>query len=141
MFLITGTIYVYLSDRSPTKAKSSIAPSSSVQVSAPKPALPGPNAPEGVAVNSIVSPVKVGSNSSISISTNALSTCNITVTYNNILSTDSGLAGTKKANDYGQVSWSWTVPINTPLGSWPVKVTCVYRGRSGVVISNLVVTK
>jgi hypothetical protein len=88
----------------------------------------------------VTSPIAAGSNSSITVRTNAGSTCAVTVSYNGAPSTDSGLTP-KTADAYGNVTWTWTVNSSVPAGSWPVKVTCTYHGRSGVVISNFQVTK
>jgi hypothetical protein len=95
---------------------------------------------EQAALQALTSPVKAGQNSSVNVKTNATSTCTINVSYNNVASKDSGLTP-KVADAYGNVSWSWTVDPTAPVGSWPVKVTCVYRGRSAVVIGNLQVIK
>jgi hypothetical protein len=105
-----------------------------------KPVQPSPNAREGAAVEFIDSPVSVGSNTTISIHTNPTSKCTIAVVYNNIASADSGLVP-KIADAYGTVSWTWTVGPSVPLGTWPVKVTCAYNGRTGFVQATLEVTK
>ncbi len=141
LFLIAGTIYVLVSDRNPIPIQENKTAVKQQQLpNAFKPKLPGANAPEGVAVASLTSPVKAGTNASISILTNARSTCKISVTYKDKTSTDSGLV-TKKANDYGSVTWTWSVESTVPAGKWPVKVTCVYNKKSGVVIADLQVTK
>jgi len=141
IFLAAGLLYVYIIDRTPPKAKITNAPAS-VQPAPvlPKPTAPGANAPEGVSVEAVTNPVTLGNNGSIVVSTNAGSTCSILVKYGGAASTDSGLAP-KKSDVYGNVSWSWTVPKTTPVGTWPIVVTCVYNGRSGVVDSSFVVTK
>ena len=105
-----------------------------------KPAKPAVNAREWVALVSLLSPVKAGDNTSMSISTNASSNCSIVVTYDNTVSKDSGLAS-KQSDDYGSVSWTWTVDKSAPAGTWPVKVTCAYNKSSGVLIADLGVTK
>ncbi len=75
-------------------------------------------------------------NASIIIRTNAGSKCVIAVVYDKTASSDSGL-GSKTADEYGIASWTWTVESSVPIGKWPVKVTCVYNGRSAVVQGNL----
>lgn len=139
LFIGGGVVYTLMADNpGPTKAA---APKAQEPLQHTlKPVQPAANAPEGVAVGSLTTPVKVGTNASIIINTNAGSTCSISVIYNSgVPSTDSGLAP-KLADAYGVVSWSWTVPASTPPGNWPVKVTCLYHGRSGVVEANLVTT-
>jgi hypothetical protein len=107
----------------------------------PKPTKPAPNAPEQASIEVLTSPVPVGSNASASVKTNAGSTCSISVTYNNVPSKDSGLVP-RNSDDYGNVTWSWTVDKTAPVGTWPVKITCVYNisKKSAVVVGNLQVT-
>jgi hypothetical protein len=102
----------------------------------PKPRKPSAKTAESASVESLISPVKIGANTSITIKTKAGSTCDIVVTYNNIASKDSGL--TKKvADDYGNITWTWTITKTVPIGTWPAKVTCTYAKKSAVVIGNL----
>lgn len=101
-----------------------------------KPKKPAADAKEGAAIEMLTSPVAAGSNASVNVRTNAGSTCSILVTYAGVKSTDSGLKP-KTADDFGAVSWAWTVGSTVPAGNWPVKVTCVYHGRSAVVQSDL----
>lgn len=105
----------------------------------PKPVQPSPNAPVGAAINFLSSPVKPGENASITVRTNATSTCEITVTYNDVKSTDSGLTK-KTADSYGNVTWSWTVGTTVPEGKHKVQAVCTYHGRTGMVIGDLVVS-
>jgi hypothetical protein len=141
LFGVVGVAYVYISGKNPyqpPKAEKTPAPAEAQPF--PKPKKPSPNAKEGVAVESLISPVSRGSNTAITIKTNATSTCTIKVEYNGTASHDSGLKA-KPTDDYGTVTWTWTVDKTAPIGTWPVTVTCVYNGRSGVVIGNLEVTK
>jgi hypothetical protein len=123
IFLVAGIVYVFLTGRQEPAA----------------PAKPAANAPEGVALETIDSPVKAGENTSISVRTNAGSTCSIVVTYNGVVSHDSGLAD-HASDAYGFATWTWTVEPTVPPGTYPVKVTCSYHGRTGVAIDHLAVT-
>ncbi len=76
----------------------------------------------------------------MTVKTNAAAACNIKVVYDKTASTDSGLIA-KVADEYGMVSWGWTVEPSVPLGKWPVKVTCANAKHSAVVQSDLVVEK
>ena len=141
IFVVAGIAYVFITDHFSTKILPAISTNNAAQSSPlPKPVAPGSNSPEGVAVQTVISPVSVGSNSSITVNTNAGSVCTITVTYNGIQSTDSGLSS-KIADAYGNVTWTWTVETGVPVGSWPIKVTCTYHNRSAVVLSTVQVTK
>ena len=141
LFVGAGVAYVYISGRPGAKHETSEVPVNTDESSPlPKPVAPGPNAPEGVAVGSLTTPVKIGANASLNIATNAGSKCTIIVTYNGVVSTDSGL-GPKPSDAYGNVTWTWTINSAVPPGSWPIKVTCVYNGRSAVVQDTQVVTE
>jgi hypothetical protein len=94
----------------------------------------------GASVQTITSPFSPGSNSSIMIKTNPEAACTITVTYDKTESKDSGLVQ-KKADEYGLVEWTWTVPQNAPLGEWPVEVTCANKKYTAVVENDLRVVK
>jgi hypothetical protein len=140
LFLGGGVAYVWFSGRTPVEQPKPKSTKSTEPSALPKPSQPSPSAVEQAALQALTSPVKAGQNSSVNVKTNATSTCTINVSYNNVASKDSGLTP-KVADAYGNVSWSWTVDPTAPVGSWPVKVTCVYRGRSAVVIGNLQVIK
>jgi len=90
----------------------------------------------GASVQAITSPVEPGTNASITVKTSPGSTCTISVIYNNVASHDSGLVA-RVADDFGVVVWAWTVEESTPLGKWPVKVTCVLDEFSAVVQADL----
>lgn len=139
LFVGGGVGYTYFlgaQDTPPTAATAPVVPTD-----APiKPVKPAANAPESAAVQTLTSPVSAGSNASISVKTNAGSKCTIAVVYGSVASTDSGLAA-KVADEYGVVNWSWTVEDGAPLGTWPVKVTCVYNGKTGFVQGDLQVVK
>jgi hypothetical protein len=93
------------------------------------------NAPVGVAVQTVTSPVIRGSNASIAIRTRPKAACSIQVTYSldgdkDKISRDGGLIP-KNADEYGTVSWTWTVESSRPIGSWPIEVTCAYKSKWG----------
>jgi hypothetical protein len=102
----------------------------------PQPKKPDPNAPVGVAVQSLTSPVTPGTNVALTIRTTAEADCTIVVKYDEKESKDSGLVP-KKADEYGMVSWTWTVDESVPLGTWPADVTCAYGKKSGMVRADL----
>lgn len=103
-----------------------------------KPTKPAANAKQSAAVQMLTSPVAPGDNASIMVKTNAESDCTITVEYNKVPSTDSGLKP-KKADDFGIVSWTWTVEETVPVGKWPVDVTCAFNDQTAMVRGDLVV--
>ncbi|HET8884526.1 MAG TPA: hypothetical protein VFM68_03580 [Candidatus Saccharimonadales bacterium] len=105
---------------------------------APKPApvikasKPAPNAKPSASVQLLTTPVMPGENASINVKTLAAAKCTITVVYDEVPSKDSGL-GPKVADEFGIISWAWTVEPTVPLGKWPVTVTCTYNKRPAVV--------
>lgn len=141
LFVGAGVAYVLVAGGQDDSAKNDQVPTAPPpDTGIPKPHKPAPNAPESAAIESLLSPVKAGENTSASVKTNAGSKCSISVTYNDVPSKDSGLT-TKTADDYGNVTWSWTVDKTAPVGKWQVKVTCFYGKKSAVVIGDLQVTK
>lgn len=96
------------------------------------------NSPVSASVQSLTSPVLVGDNVLLTVKTRPDATCTIKVEYNKIPSNDSGLVA-RVADDFGIVTWSWTVDQSAPVGKWPVTVTCVLGERSAVVVGDLVV--
>ncbi len=105
-----------------------------------KPVKEADNVNVGASIQSLTSPVSPGSNVSVVVNTNQESQCTISVIYDKTESKDSGLLP-KKSDEYGMVSWTWTVENSVPLGKWPVKVTCSKGTKSGVVVGDLVIAK
>lgn len=97
------------------------------------------DAPLGVAVQSVTPELKPGENASLTIRTNPEAECTITVKYNNVVASDSGLLP-KKADEFGVASWSWTVAAGTPEGVWPAEVLCKNKKHSGMVRADIKVT-
>ena len=95
-----------------------------------------PKAPVGVSVQSVNSPVEPGQNVVLIGKTKPLAVCQIKVEYNKVPSKDSGLHE-KTADQFGVIQWSWAVEETTPVGSWPITITCAKDEKSGVVVSNL----
>lgn len=139
LFVLAGVAYtLFVGQSGPPPAKTTPKPAQTAY-SAPKPVAPAPNAPVGVSVASLLSPVIAGSNTSLEVQTTPTASCAVSVVYNGAASTDSGLAP-KAADAYGVAGWTWTVGSAVPAGSWPITVTCSYHGKSGVVKTNLQVT-
>ena len=93
----------------------------------------------GVSIQLINSPVAPGDNATLSIHTSPLVDCMVEVIYDGKKSTDSGLKP-KQADEFGVVTWSWTVEKTTPEGKWPAKVTCKNKKYSGEVQATLEVS-
>lgn len=111
-----------------------------VESSKIKHVTPAANVPQGVSIQSLTTPVAPGSNASVIIKTNPASTCVIKVEYDKVASKDSGL-GQKVSDDFGTITWAWTVEETVPEGKWPITITCSRGKLSAVVIGDLVVSK
>jgi hypothetical protein len=136
--VIGGMIYVYIGDKSTPEPATFVTPIE--QAPLPKETPPGPNAPESAAIQYLETPVAVGQNSTITVTTGPNSKCTIVVAYNNVVSKDSGLVP-HTADIHGSVTWAWTLDKNAAIGKWPVKVTCVRNNKTGYVEGTLQVTK
>jgi hypothetical protein len=99
---------------------------------------PAPDAVVSASIQMLTSPVAPGENSSVTVRTIPDAKCKITVMYGEVASQDSGLVA-KTADEYGMVSWAWTVEESVPLGEWPVEVTCANAKNSAVVKGDLIV--
>lgn len=137
-----GAAYIWYVGKNTSKDSAAFAdPVQIKQAPIAKPTKPAANAPVGVAVHALTTPITPGSNASITVQTTPEVQCVISVEYNKIASTDSGLV-VKTADEYGVVTWSWTVEPAVPLGKWPVNVTCTSdAGKSGMVRGELEVVK
>lgn len=131
IFVAAGVTYTWWIGRSqPVKITDS--PVSEPVANAPL-TLPD-NAPVGVSMQSLTSPVRPGDNASMTIKTNPKAACSIKVEYTNDQpSSDSGLVP-KNADEYGIVTWSWQVEANRLPGIWPATVTCANAENSGVYV-------
>lgn len=139
LILMAGTVYVYLVDRN-NKPKT-VKTSANQQIQAlPTPVAPASNVPEGVAVEAVSSPVAIGSDASISVLTNAGSTCDIVFSSNGAQTKNPALTPAT-ANAYGSVNWTWTITDSEPIGNLSFTITCYYHSRSGVGTGNIQVTK
>lgn len=135
-----GVAYTWYMGQNSDGKSASVVPVSNEEPTAPvvKRVQPGANVPTSAAIQTLTSPVAPGSNASVTIKTNAEAECSITAIYNKVASTDSGL-GKKQADEYGVLSWVWTVEPTVPLGKWPVTITCINNEKSAVVVGDLVV--
>lgn len=89
---------------------------------------PAPDAAVGIVEESFTGTTAPGSNATITIKTNPGAACQITVKVNNAALPDTGLVP-KIADEFGIVTWSWTVPKNVLPGKWPVEMTCANEAK------------
>lgn len=129
-----GLIYVWYMGKTRPAQPAAVAKTVAAKTSTTAPVI-DEEAPVGVAVQTLTSPVPRGGNSSISIKTRPKAACSIRVTYSLTAdkdkeSKDGGLIP-KIADEYGVIGWTWTVETSRPVGSWPVEVTCAYKSKWG----------
>lgn len=105
-----------------------------------KPTKPSANTVASASVSALTSPVAPGDNTSLTIKTVPTAKCTVVVSYGGVAAKDSGLSP-KTADEFGIATWAWTVDGSAQLGTWPVKVTCGYNGRTAVVQADLVVSE
>lgn len=138
VLLVAGVIYTYEVDQSPDgKIKTSF--KQSTLYNPITPVLPAANDKEGVAIDSITTPVSIGSVASVDINTNAGSRCTIVLLVNNVPAPVLDL-DPQVADDYGAVGWTWTISSSTPVGTWPLKIICIFNSQSAVAESNITIT-
>lgn len=97
------------------------------------------NAQVGIVQQTLTTPIKPPANIEFSVKTNNGAACQIRVTYDKTESKDSGLVP-KIADDFGVVVWTWSVPLGTPVGKWPLDVTCANQTHSAYYRGELEVT-
>ncbi len=136
---MAGFIYIYLGDQGANSNMRLSAKAAGTQYAPLKPPpAPSPKASVGVAIEALDTPVARGSASSLIVNTKADAYCNVMLKFNNTIDKDPAL-GTKQADAYGVVSWTFTIPPSAPLGTWPISVTCHDMSHAGVVAGELVV--
>jgi hypothetical protein len=98
---------------------------------------PSPNAPVSASVQSITSPVSPGEDVSMTVRTTPEAACEIFVEYDNdVKSTAAGLQPAT-ADEFGMVTWEWTVEPTAPIGIWDAEVNCAAREKSAMVRGEL----
>lgn len=125
-----GVVYTWYMSQQPlpeTATQPAASPTAPVK---PQQRTINPEAPVGVVLQFITSPLKPPANASINIKTTGGAACRIDVKYNDVAAQDTGLVP-KIADEFGLVQWSWSIPAGTPVGKWPVEVTCANQKNSG----------
>lgn len=122
LMLIGAVVYVWYMGQQPVQQSAQTVNTGSAAPNI-KTYKPADDAPVGIVQQSFSGLVAPGSNASINIKTNAGAACQISVKINNTPLPDTGLVP-KIADEFGIAEWSWSVPVSTPKGSWPVEITC-----------------
>jgi hypothetical protein len=141
ILLAAGFGYAWFSERTEAEiADTASSATSQIDLNPIKPRKADPRTAVGASVQTLSTPVKPGDNSVITVRTKPGASCTIQVVYDEVVSSDSGLTP-KHANDFGVVSWSWTVGKRAPPGTWPIGVTCAQGEKSAFVRGDQVVKR
>lgn len=95
----------------------------------------GPNIPIGSSVQSISSPIAPGDNAYVTLRTTEGATCSIKVVsldqHGKEIDrvSDSGLVD-KKVDDFGVVTWTWTMPVGAAIKIWQADMYCKRDDKS-----------
>ena len=133
-----GIAYIYLTEPDETVEQEEFGPDRYNELSF-ETEEPDPDAVVGISVQMLTSPVAPGSNATYEVRTLRGAECDISVTYDETESQDSGLTP-KTANNFGMASWTWTVEEWVPEGQWPVEVICSWNEQSGMLRSDIEVS-
>lgn len=99
----------------------------------------------GSSIQALSTPVSPGSNASLTLRTTESALCVVKVTMQDSAMrevarvTDSGLSD-KKADDFGVVTWTWTMPADAKFGKWQADITCTRDSKSTRSIGEIEVT-
>ena len=115
-----------------TSAPATPAPETAAPTAAPRtptpptPAPPTlvPKAAAFVRFISATSPVAKGGTATVKIATSPNATCAITVTYGTAGPARAAGLEPRAADDFGSLTWSWTVATGTAPGTYPIDVVC-----------------
>lgn len=142
LFAGAGLGYTYYMDKqNSVNALKSSTNAADQQGVAIKPEKPSPNAPESVSLEVLSTPIARGQTNTVTIKTQANSSCTIAVTYlGGIFAHDPGLI-TKTADDFGTVNWNWNIGPTAPLGQGTVKINCTFYKKTAMVEGNFQVTR
>ncbi len=101
-------------------------------VNEPKMHKPPDNVPIGSSIQAVSSPIAPGGNGSLTLRTTESAMCSIKIVKLDKQMremdkvSDSGLSH-KKADDFGMVTWTWTMSKSAVTGPWQADITC-WRG-------------
>lgn len=100
----------------------------------------------GSSIQSISSPIAPGNNASLTLRTTESAVCTIKVVRIDAAMrevqrvSDSGLSD-KEADDFGVVTWTWTMPADAVIAKWQADITCTRDSKSTRSIGEIEVQK
>lgn len=100
----------------------------------------------GSSIQSLSSPISPGDNASLSVRTTEGAVCAVKIIHLDDTQkelarvNDSGL-GDKTADEFGLVTWTWTMPSNAAIAKWTADVYCTRGDKSTHSVGELIVQK
>lgn len=146
--VIIGGVYVVLLWLNKPKVASTPAPDATNK---DNPSFMTPHKPPkdvaiGSSIQSISSPVSPGDNASLTLRTTESAVCTIKVVRLDAEMrevqrvADSGL-GDKTADEFGIVTWTWTMPANAAIAKWQADISCMRDSKGTRSIGEIVVQR
>jgi hypothetical protein len=100
----------------------------------------------GSSIQSLSSPISPGDNASLTVRTTESAVCKVKIIHLDDSQkelarvTDSGL-GDKTADEFGMVTWTWTMPSNVAIAKWSADIYCTRGDKSTHSVGDIVVQK
>lgn len=100
----------------------------------------------GSSIQSISSPVSPGDNASLTVRTTESAVCTVKIIRLDSSQkevarvTDSGLSD-KKADEFGMVVWTWTMPSDAAIAKWTADIFCTRGDKSTHSVGEVIVQK
>lgn len=130
--LIVGVVYIWYTGRNDDGKFKDMQAAETITAPTIKASKVADNAPVGVSIQSVSSPVTPGSVVSVAVRTKPEAECTIKLEVDKKVVSDTNFIK-KIANEYGGADWEWTLSSSTPVGKWPVTITCQKDKSIGVV--------
>ena len=140
-----GLIYVWLMGLQP-KPSTTTTPTETTKPSFLTPHKLPDDIDIGSSIQMLSSPVSPGDNASLSIRTTERAVCAVKIIrlddYQKEVArvTDSGL-GDKTADEFGTVTWTWTMPADAALAKWTADIFCTRGTKSTHSVGQIIVQK
>jgi hypothetical protein len=100
----------------------------------------------GSSIQSLSSPISPGDNASLTVRTTESAVCAVKIIHLDDFQkelarvTDSGLVD-KTADDFGMVTWTWTMPSDAAIAKWTADIFCTRGDKSTHSVGEIVVKK
>lgn len=145
LVIVIGAVYLLISWLSKPKiAGNSVVKDTQQSPTMPQPHRPPRDVPIGSSIQSLTTPVAPGGNVSLILRTTESAVCTIKVVHLDeqmrevARVTDGGLVD-KTADEFGVVTWTWTMPAGAAQVTWHADITCQRDSKSTRSVGDIVV--